>query len=54
MALLLIAALPTAVSYLTAVLGVWDGSNLTRAVLAVPLGVAAGAMVAAVATKDLR
>jgi hypothetical protein len=36
------------------VAGVWDGSNLTRAALAVPLGLAAGAVVAAVATKDLR
>jgi uncharacterized membrane protein len=53
-ALLLIAAMPTAVSYLTGVLGVWDGSNLTRAVLAVPLGLVAGAVVAAVGTKDLR
>ena len=52
--LLIIVAIPTVVSYLTGVLGVWDGSNLTRAVLAVPLGVAAGAMVAAVSTKDLR
>ena len=48
------AAMPTAISYLTGVAGVWDGSNLTRAVLAVPLGVVAGAVVAAVATKDLR
>jgi uncharacterized membrane protein len=54
MGLLLIAAMPTAVSYLTGVLGVWDGSNLTRAVLAVPLGVVAGAVVAAVGTRDLR
>lgn len=54
MALLLIAATPTVVSYVTGVLGVWDGSNLTRAVLAVPLGVVAGAVVAAVSTKDLR
>lgn len=48
------AALPTAISYVTGVTGVWDGSNLTRALLAVPLGVAAGAVAAAVATKDLR
>ena len=48
------AAVPTAMSYITGVSGVWDGSNLTRAVLAVPLGLAAGAVVAAVATKDLR
>ena len=54
MSLLAIVATPTVVSYLTGVLGVWDGSNLTRAVLAVPLGVVAGAVVAAVSTKDLR
>ena len=48
------AALPTALSYLTGVAGLWDGSNLTRALLAVPLGLSAGAVVAAVATKDLR
>ena len=48
------AAIPTAISYVTGVTGVWDGTNLTRAALAVPLGVAAGAVVAAVATKDLR
>lgn len=54
MGLLLIVATPTVVSYLTGVLGVWDGSNVTRAVLAVPLGVVAGAVVAAVSTKDLR
>jgi uncharacterized membrane protein len=48
------AGVPTAISYLCGVSGVWDGSNLTRAVLAVPLGLAAGAVVAAVATKDLR
>jgi uncharacterized membrane protein len=53
-ALLLVAAMPTVVSYLTGVFGVWDGSNLTRAMLAVPLGVVAGAVVAAVSTKDLR
>ena len=49
-----IAALPTAVSVATGVLGVWDGSNITRALLAIPLGAGAGAIVAAVATKDLR
>jgi uncharacterized membrane protein len=48
------AALPTALSYLTGVAGLWDGSNLTRALLAVPLGLSAGAVVSAVATKDLR
>jgi len=54
MGLLAIVGTPTVVSYLTGVLGVWDGSNTTRALLAVPLGVAAGAVVAAVSTKDLR
>ena len=52
--IVIVAALPTALSYLTGVTGLWDGSNLTRAVLAVPLGLSAGAVVAAVATKDLR
>lgn len=51
---ILFAAIPTALSWTSGVLGVWDGSNLTRAILAVPLGVAAGALVAAVATRDLR
>lgn len=48
------AAIPTLISLATAASGVWDGSNVTRAVLAVPLGITAGAIVAAVATKDLR
>lgn len=52
--MVLISAMPTAVSLMTGVLGMWDGSNLTRAMLAVPLGASAGAVVAAVATKDLR
>lgn len=49
-----IAVVPTAVSWATGIIGAWDGSNVIRAVLAVPLGVAAGASVAAVAAKDLR
>ena len=49
-----IAAVPTALSVLTGALGVWDGSNVTRALLAIPLGLSAGVVVAAVATKDLR
>ena len=48
------AGIPTAISYVSGLAGVWDGSNAARAVLAVPLGAAAGAVVAAVATKDLR
>ncbi len=49
-----VAALPTLISLLLATIGVWDGSNTTRALLALPLGAAAGALVAAVTTKDLR
>jgi hypothetical protein len=47
-------AAPTALSVLTGALGIWDGTNVTRALLAIPLGLAAGVVVAAVATKDLR
>ena len=54
LAIVITAGVPTALSYATGVIGVWDGSNITRALLAVPLGAAAGAVVAAVATKDLR
>jgi uncharacterized membrane protein len=49
-----IAAIPTVLSWTSGVLGVWDGANLTRALLAIPLGATAGAVVAAVSTKDLR
>ena len=48
------AAMPTLISVATGTIGVWDGSNITRAMLAVPLGITAGVIVAAVATKDLR
>jgi len=51
---LVIAAIPTALSLATGLLSVWNGSNVTRAVLAIPLGGVAGAIVAAVGTKDLR
>jgi uncharacterized membrane protein len=51
---LAIAAVPTAVSLATGALGIWDGTNITRAVLAIPLGLCAGVIVAAVLTKDLR
>ena len=54
LAIVVAAGVPTAVSYATGVIGLWDGSNITRALLAVPLGASAGAVVAAVATKDLR
>ncbi len=49
-----LAAIPTVVTFGTGVIGLWDGSNITRAVLAIPLGASAGAIVAAVFTKDLR
>ena len=54
LAMVALAAAPTALSVLTGALGVWDGSNVTRALLAIPLGLAAGVVVAAVATKDLK
>jgi len=54
LAVLAIAAVPTTVSWVTGVTGIWDGTNAIRAVLALPLGLGAGAVVAAVAAKDLR
>ena len=54
LAIVAAAAVPTVLSVASGTLGVWDGSNVTRAVFAIPLGLAAGAVVAAVATKDLR
>jgi uncharacterized membrane protein len=52
--LLAIVAAPTAVSWVSGVLGIWDGTNAVRFALAAPLGVAAGVVAAAVAAKDLR
>lgn len=49
-----ICGLPTAISWATGVLGWWDSSNATRAVLALPFGVAVGAVAAAAGAKDLR
>jgi uncharacterized membrane protein len=51
---LALAAAPTAISWASGVMGFWDGTNVIRAVLALPLGLAGGAVVAAVAGKDLR
>ena len=51
---IVLAAVPTALSWTSGALGLWDGTNITRALLAMPLGASAGAIVAAVATKDLR
>ena len=47
-------AVPTAVSWITGVLGAWDGTNVIRFVLAAPLGLTVGAIAASVAAKDLR
>lgn len=52
-ALVTIAAVPTLVSVATAWLGAWDPNNVSRALLALPLGAVAGAVVAAVAARDL-
>jgi uncharacterized membrane protein len=51
---LLLSALPTLVSVITAWLGWWDGNNVLRALLAVPLGAVVGSLVTAVAAGDLR
>lgn len=52
--LLTVAAVPTLISLASAWVGLWDGTNVWRFVLAVPLGASGGVMVAAVAAKDLR
>jgi uncharacterized membrane protein len=52
-AVLAMAAIPTLLSIATAWLGVWDPGNTGRALLALPLGAAAGGLVAAVAARDL-
>lgn len=51
---LAIAGAPTLVTWLSAEAGLGEPANLGRAMLAVPLGVAAGAVAAAVARRDLR
>lgn len=52
--LVILTGVPTALSVALGITGVWDGSNVTRAMLALPLGISAGGVVAAVFTKDLR
>lgn len=51
---LMVTAVPTLVTLATAALGWWDPANALRAVLAAPLGVAAGAVVTAGLTRNLR
>ena len=52
--LVVIASLPTLISVALSAAGVWDHSNVVRAALALPAGLAGGVVVAAAATKDLR
>jgi uncharacterized membrane protein len=52
--LLLLTGLPTGLSLVSGAIELWDGSNLARALMAIPLGASAGGIVAAVVTKDLR
>jgi uncharacterized membrane protein len=51
---LLVSAVPTVVTLATAAVGWWDPVNALRALAAAPLGVAAGAVVAAGVTGNLR
>jgi uncharacterized membrane protein len=51
---LLLTSMPTLATLATAALGWWDPANALRAVLAAPLGVAAGAVVTAGLTRNLR
>ena len=51
---LVIVAAPTIVSVCLAWLSMWDGTNIVRAALAVPLGANLAAIIAAVAAGDLR
>ncbi|MEW6319991.1 MAG: DUF2085 domain-containing protein [Acidobacteriota bacterium] len=51
---LAVLAAPTIGSVALGTLGWWDAGNVARAGLAVPLGVAAGVLVAAAAVGDLR
>jgi uncharacterized membrane protein len=52
--LIVVAAVPTAVTWLTAIAGIWDPANLPRALSALPLGLTGGAVVAAVTAGELR
>lgn len=51
---LVVAAVPTALTLVTAAIGVWDPPNGLRFSAALPLGMAAGAVLAAVRSRDLR
>ena len=51
---LIASAVPTMVTVIAAWAGVWDPGNVLRATSAAPLGIAVGALVAAVFTRRLR
>jgi uncharacterized membrane protein len=51
---LIVTGVPTLISVALGSLGVWDGSNVVRAALAVPLGAAIAAVTSAVLAGDLR
>jgi uncharacterized membrane protein len=50
---LAIAAAPTLITLATGFAGVWDPSNMGRAIAGLPLGLAAGALLGAIASKDI-
>jgi len=50
---LAIVAIPTAVTWTAALVGVWDPDNLTRAIAALPLGIIGGAVVTAAVSGEL-
>lgn len=50
---LALAAAPTAVTWAAAFAGLWDPDNLTRALVAGPLGLVGGSLVAAVTAGEL-
>jgi uncharacterized membrane protein len=52
--LLLVAAVPTLMTLATADVGWWDPTNIMRAALAAPLGMAGGIVVAAGLSRNLR
>lgn len=54
LAVLVLASAPTALTVATAAAGLGDPENLWRATLALPLGMAGGAMVGAVASEHLK
>ena len=51
---LLAAAAPAVLSVAASSSGLWDGSNVTRAAMSLPLGVALGLVTSAVVARDLR